>query len=167
MAVPDNDIHQINQILMLDWEFDNNIEADCIQVRVQDEGTQGEWESVEIKQEMQEAMEEDIDENDDSSFNRPKSAEPGSPLLRRALSPDRLHPRTAEVGKKSISPLCNPPLIVNTTPKMTQTTSRPTTEVSPLPSRALHTSPMASLTSDVTIGMHIIENKIITIKIGL
>merc|ERR1712223_478621 len=26
------------------------------------------------------------------SFNRPKSAEPGSPLLRRALSPDRLHP---------------------------------------------------------------------------
>ena len=87
------------------------------------------------------------------SFNRPKSAEPGSPLLRRALSPDRLHPRTAEVGKKSISPLCNPPLIVNTTPKMTQTTSRPTTEVSPLPSRALHTSPMASLTSDVTIGI--------------
>ena len=29
------------------------------------------------------------------AFNahRPKSAEPGSPLLRRALSPDRLHPR--------------------------------------------------------------------------
>ena len=102
------------------------------------------------------------------SFNRPKSAEPGSPLLRRALSPDRLHPRTCDVGKKSISPLCNPPLIVNTTPnKMTQTTSRPTTEVSPLPSRALHTSPMASLTSDVTIGMNIIENKIIAIKIGL
>ena len=74
MAVPDNEIHQINQILMLDLEFDNNIEADCIQVHVQDEGTQGEWESVEIKQEIQEAMEEDIYENDDSVFNRPKSA---------------------------------------------------------------------------------------------
>ena len=73
-AVTANDIHQINQILMLDLEFDNNIEADCIQVHVQDEGTQGELESVEIKQEKQEAMEEDIDENDDSSFNRPKSA---------------------------------------------------------------------------------------------
>merc|ERR1719232_1570807 len=88
------------------------------------------------------------------SFNRPKSAEPGSPLLRRALSPDRLHPRSAEAGKKSISPLCNPPLIVSTTPKMTQTTSRPPTEVSPLPSRALHTSPssagsLTSVTSEV------------------
>nr|CAI5869772.1 unnamed protein product [Callosobruchus analis] len=31
-------------------------------------------------------------------------AEPGSPLLRRALSPDRLHPRSAE--NKTISPLC-------------------------------------------------------------
>lgn len=38
------------------------------------------------------------------SFARPKSAEPSSPLLRRALSPDRLHPRSAE--NKSISPLC-------------------------------------------------------------
>ena len=27
---------------------------------------------------------------------RPKSCEPGSPLLRRALSPDRLHPSSAE-----------------------------------------------------------------------
>lgn len=40
-----------------------------------------------------------------SSFARPKSAEPSSPLLRRALSPDRLHPRSAET-KCSISPLC-------------------------------------------------------------
>lgn len=43
---------------------------------------------------------------------RPKTAEPGSPLLRRALSPDRLHPRTAE--SKSISPLCSsgtPPVV--------------------------------------------------------
>ncbi len=90
------------------------------------------------------------------SFNRPKSAEPGSPLLRRALSPDRLHPRSADhSGKKSISPLCTPPLIVSTTPKMTQTTTRPpTTEVSPLPSRALHTSPSStsSLTSVITSG---------------
>lgn len=38
-------------------------------------------------------------------FARPKSAEPSSPLLRRALSPDRLHPRSAE-NKCSISPLC-------------------------------------------------------------
>lgn len=37
---------------------------------------------------------------------RPKSAEPGSPLLRRALSPDRLHPRSAEKNL-GISPLCN------------------------------------------------------------
>lgn len=46
-------------------------------------------------------------------FARPKSAEPGSPLLRRALSPDRLHPRSAEnkskAGAPSISPLCNNP----------------------------------------------------------
>ncbi|XP_018565731.1 microtubule-associated serine/threonine-protein kinase 3 isoform X3 [Anoplophora glabripennis] len=39
-------------------------------------------------------------------FVRPKGAEPGSPLLRRALSPDRLHPRSAE-NKCSISPLCS------------------------------------------------------------
>ncbi|KAJ8917957.1 hypothetical protein NQ315_002652 [Exocentrus adspersus] len=39
-------------------------------------------------------------------FVRPKAAEPGSPLLRRALSPDRLHPRSAE-NKCSISPLCS------------------------------------------------------------
>ncbi|XP_065338346.1 microtubule-associated serine/threonine-protein kinase 3 isoform X7 [Cloeon dipterum] len=39
--------------------------------------------------------------------SRPKSAEPGSPLLRRALSPDRLHPRSAEnKNKGGISPLC-------------------------------------------------------------
>ncbi|CAH1982621.1 unnamed protein product [Acanthoscelides obtectus] len=46
-------------------------------------------------------------------FVRPKGAEPGSPLLRRALSPDRLHPRSAE--NKTISPLCT-----------TGTTSTPT-----------------------------------------
>ncbi|XP_057651068.1 microtubule-associated serine/threonine-protein kinase 3 isoform X1 [Diorhabda carinulata] len=40
------------------------------------------------------------------SFARAKSGEPGSPLLRRALSPDRLHPRSAE-SKCSISPLCS------------------------------------------------------------
>lgn len=38
-------------------------------------------------------------------FVRPKSAEPSSPLLRRALSPDRLHPRSAE-NKCVLSPLC-------------------------------------------------------------
>ncbi|XP_028136624.1 microtubule-associated serine/threonine-protein kinase 3 isoform X1 [Diabrotica virgifera virgifera] len=39
-------------------------------------------------------------------FARAKGGEPGSPLLRRALSPDRLHPRSAE-SKCSISPLCS------------------------------------------------------------
>ncbi|KAG5898846.1 hypothetical protein JTB14_014273, partial [Gonioctena quinquepunctata] len=39
-------------------------------------------------------------------FARHKGGEPGSPLLRRALSPDRLHPRSAE-NKCSISPLCS------------------------------------------------------------
>ena len=70
-VVANDDIHQI---FMLDLDFGNNIEADCIQVHVTDEGSQGKLESVEITQEMQEAMEEDIDENDDSVFVRPKSA---------------------------------------------------------------------------------------------
>ncbi|XP_046406823.1 microtubule-associated serine/threonine-protein kinase 3 isoform X10 [Ischnura elegans] len=61
------------------------------------------------------------------SFGRPKSAEPGSPLLRRALSPDRLHPRSAECKGKttsaSISPLCNPApkVVVSSAPKVTVT----------------------------------------------
>ena len=66
------------------------------------------------------------------SFSRPKSTDPGSPLLRRALSPDRLHPRSAETGphkKTSISPLCSPPCKVSST--------------SPLPSRATHSSPVS------------------------
>lgn len=41
------------------------------------------------------------------SFVRPKSSEPSSPLLRRALSPDRLHPRSAENKCSLISPLCS------------------------------------------------------------
>ena len=41
------------------------------------------------------------------SFVRPKGTEPGSPLLRRALSPDRLHPRSAESKCSHISPLCS------------------------------------------------------------
>lgn len=49
-------------------------------------------------------------------YGRPKSAEPGSPLLRRALSPDRLHPRSAET-KTSISPLAN--TVVKVTPRVT------------------------------------------------
>ena len=66
------------------------------------------------------------------SFNRPKSAEPGSPLLRRALSPDRLHPRSAEGKTKSvpstISPLCNMDLKVNMTiaPRVTITSQHST-----------------------------------------
>uniref|UniRef100_A0A0K2V2B8 non-specific serine/threonine protein kinase n=1 Tax=Lepeophtheirus salmonis TaxID=72036 RepID=A0A0K2V2B8_LEPSM len=109
------------------------------------------------------------------SFNRPKSAEPGSPLLRRALSPDRLHPRSAE-GKKSvvaaISPLCNPSckVVVSTTPKLTISTTTKTCssssstscspssleQVSPLPTRAIHTtSPLATVdNSDVLLRKH-------------
>ncbi|XP_076659115.1 microtubule-associated serine/threonine (MAST) protein kinase dop isoform X2 [Halictus rubicundus] len=54
--------------------------------------------------------------NQKKSYGRPKSAEPGSPLLRRALSPDRLHPRSAE-SKTSISPLANS--VVKVTPRVT------------------------------------------------
>ncbi|XP_043803758.1 microtubule-associated serine/threonine-protein kinase 3 isoform X2 [Apis laboriosa] len=54
--------------------------------------------------------------NQKKSYGRPKSAEPGSPLLRRALSPDRLHPRSAE-NKTSISPLANS--VVKVTPRTT------------------------------------------------
>lgn len=66
------------------------------------------------------------------NFNRPKSAEPGSPLLRRALSPDRLHPRSAEGKTKcissTISPLCNTELKVNitTAPRVTITSQHST-----------------------------------------
>jgi hypothetical protein len=87
--------------------------------------------------------------------HRPKSAEPGSPLLRRALSPDRLHPRASD-GKKSttISPLCNQGMVVVSTtttcsPKLSITTQSIMTTrngevLSPLPSRATHTSPSTS-----------------------
>ncbi|RZF48738.1 hypothetical protein LSTR_LSTR013822 [Laodelphax striatellus] len=69
-------------------------------------------------------------------FGRAKSAEPGSPLLRRALSPDRLHPRTAESNIKatSISPLCNPALkvTVSAAPRVTITSKSPAV-LKPLP----------------------------------
>ncbi|XP_055858037.1 microtubule-associated serine/threonine-protein kinase 3 isoform X2 [Episyrphus balteatus] len=44
-------------------------------------------------------------------FARTKSSEPSSPLLRRALSPDRLHPRSAENKCTLISPLCCSPTV--------------------------------------------------------
>jgi len=50
--------------------------------------------------------------------------------LRRALSPDRLHPRTAETKSNSISPLCDPALKVTThhvAPRVTVTTKSPPT----------------------------------------
>ncbi|XP_033213967.1 microtubule-associated serine/threonine-protein kinase 2 [Belonocnema kinseyi] len=65
--------------------------------------------------------------NQKKGFNRPKSAEPGSPLLRRALSPDRLHPRSAE-NKTSISPLANTVVKVNPRVTIAQTSSLETTE---------------------------------------
>ncbi|BES90993.1 Microtubule-associated serine threonine-protein kinase [Nesidiocoris tenuis] len=66
-----------------------------------------------------------------SPFSRPKSAEPGSPLLRRALSPDRLHPRSAEGKPKTcpttISPLCDPALkvTISSLPRVTITSKSP------------------------------------------
>lgn len=65
--------------------------------------------------------------NQKKSFNRPKSAEPGSPLLRRALSPDRLHPRSAE-NKTSISPLANTVVKVNPRVTIAQTSNTDATE---------------------------------------
>ena len=77
------------------------------------------------------------------SFSRPKSSEPnsaGSPLLRRALSPDKLHPRSAENKKPgSISPLCSKAMLG--TAKLAYNSA---TNTSPLPSRALHSSPGSS-----------------------
>nr|XP_045608658.1 microtubule-associated serine/threonine-protein kinase 3-like isoform X21 [Procambarus clarkii] len=60
-------------------------------------------------------------------LGRPKSAEPGSPLLRRALSPDRLHPRSAEAkGTVTISPLATPsPKLGNNPPRLTVTSQSP------------------------------------------
>lgn len=60
-------------------------------------------------------------------LGRPKSAEPGSPLLRRALSPDRLHPRSAEAkGTATISPLATPsPKLGNNPPRLTITSQSP------------------------------------------
>lgn len=84
-------------------------------------------------------------------FGRPKSAEPGSPLLRRALSPDRLHPRSAESKSKpapsSISPLCNPALkvTISTAPRVTITSQSP-----PIPSRPAVTEYVSSNAQVVT-----------------
>merc|ERR1719188_41483 len=88
------------------------------------------------------------------AFNshRPKSAEPGSPLLRRALSPDRLHPRSDVKVKGTISPLCNPPpkLTVATGSQQQAITSRSGEVLSPLPSRATHTSPSTTPTTSTS-----------------
>ncbi|CAB4069214.1 MAST [Lepeophtheirus salmonis] len=100
---------------------------------------------------------------------------PNNGTKKRALSPDRLHPRSAE-GKKSvvaaISPLCNPSckVVVSTTPKLTISTTTKTCssssstscspssleQVSPLPTRAIHTtSPLATVdNSDVLLRKH-------------
>lgn len=60
------------------------------------------------------------------SLGRHKASEPRSPLLRRALSPDRLHPRTAEATRNSISPLCDPALKVTIqAPRVTITSKSP------------------------------------------
>lgn len=48
--------------------------------------------------------------------------EPASPLLRRALSPDRLHPRSAE-KPPALSPLCDPALKVTPLSRITITSA--------------------------------------------
>lgn len=59
-------------------------------------------------------------------FGRPKNGEPRSPLLRRALSPDRLHPRSNEVKNNFISPLCDSALKVTLhAPRITITSKSP------------------------------------------
>lgn len=62
-----------------------------------------------------------------SGFVRTKSAEPSSPLLRRALSPDRLHPRSAEAKCTLISPLCCSPPIKQTQQRVIGGIWRPST----------------------------------------
>ncbi|XP_050725655.1 microtubule-associated serine/threonine-protein kinase 3-like isoform X6 [Eriocheir sinensis] len=67
-------------------------------------------------------------------LGRPKSAEPGSPLLRRALSPDRLHPRSAEgKGAATISPLAtpSPPKLTSNPPRLTITSQSPSSYETP------------------------------------
>ncbi|XP_065225840.1 microtubule-associated serine/threonine-protein kinase 3 [Planococcus citri] len=60
------------------------------------------------------------------AFGRPKNSEPRSPLLRRALSPDRLHPRSNEVKNNFISPLCDSALKVTLhAPRITITSKSP------------------------------------------
>ncbi|XP_036213998.2 microtubule-associated serine/threonine-protein kinase 1 isoform X2 [Bactrocera oleae] len=62
-----------------------------------------------------------------SGFVRTKSGEPSSPLLRRALSPDRLHPRSAEAKCTLISPLCCSPPIKQTQQRVIGGVWRPST----------------------------------------
>lgn len=60
------------------------------------------------------------------TLSRPKNAEPRSPLFRRALSPDRLHPRATDPKSNFISPLCDPELKVTLhAPRITVTSKSP------------------------------------------
>lgn len=65
-------------------------------------------------------------------FVRAKTSEPGSPLLRRALSPDRLHPRNSD-NKCSISPLCSsgssPNTTIKTQPRTNTTVWKPSNPI--------------------------------------
>lgn len=65
--------------------------------------------------------------NSKKQFGRAKnSSEARSPLFRRALSPDRLHPRNVEVKNNFISPLCDPALKVTLhAPRITVTSKSP------------------------------------------
>ncbi|XP_064477555.1 microtubule-associated serine/threonine-protein kinase 3-like isoform X3 [Ornithodoros turicata] len=63
------------------------------------------------------------------SLMRPKSAEPGSPLLRRALSPDRLHPKSAEAKKRDSFCSQASPLALASTPSTRGSPPRVTTKM--------------------------------------
>ncbi|XP_055591772.1 microtubule-associated serine/threonine-protein kinase 1-like [Uranotaenia lowii] len=100
------------------------------------------------------------------SFPRAKTAEPSSPLLRRALSPDRLHPRSAAESKCVLSPLCcNTPLktpqvpgvwrsnqnstIITATPPSVNSGAAPPVTVAPSSATAQPLSMVSSSSSDI------------------
>ncbi|XP_046634794.1 microtubule-associated serine/threonine-protein kinase 3-like isoform X5 [Daphnia pulicaria] len=81
------------------------------------------------------------------ALSRPKSAEPGSPLLRRALSPDRLHPRSAEKNLV-ISPLCN--ACSSSTPPNSSSNGSTTNQRCGLPKVTVISPPRVTILSQTT-----------------
>ncbi|XP_076338832.1 microtubule-associated serine/threonine-protein kinase 2-like isoform X1 [Tachypleus tridentatus] len=85
-------------------------------------------------------------------FMRPKSAEPGSPLLRRALSPDRLHSKSSETKMKqgklkweSSGGHTSSPLALSSTP--------------PTSSHHYYSTPISSFVSKLTVPHSYVSSK--------